>query len=66
MKPISIWYVAAAIFVGLVLILASAAHVLPISEPLAVIIGLGLPAGILLWEHRVKMMHLIGRLRSNR
>ena len=61
---INCWIVCGVLFAGLLLIVASISGVVRIALPLAVVIGLGLPAGLLLWEHRVKMAHLLG-LRGN-
>ncbi len=65
MKHINVWVIVSILFVGLLLILGSLSQILPIALPLAVVIGLGIPALLLLWEHREKLKEVL-RVRPNR
>ncbi len=65
MKHINVWVIVSVLFVGLLLILGSLSQILPIALPLAVVIGLGIPALLLLWEHREKLKEVL-RVRPNR
>ena len=46
---------------ALLLISASAAGVIPLSLPLATVVGLGIPAGVLLVAHRAQLAEILHR-----
>ena len=65
MRHINNWVIAGALVLGLLLILASLSRLIRIALPLAVVLGLGIPAALLLWEHRTKLQEILGARQGN-
>ncbi|MCD6518344.1 MAG: hypothetical protein J7M05_00265 [Anaerolineae bacterium] len=59
MRKMSAWVISFGLLVALALICASAKRCIGLSLPVAVLLGLGTNACILLWEHREKMEQIL-------
>ena len=60
MRTVNCWYIFFALVIALLLILASASGAVPVALPVIALLGLGLPAAVLLLEHRQKMHEILG------
>ncbi len=60
MRATNCWLFCVSLLIALILIYGSASGQIGIPLPLAVVIGLGTNAVLLLWEHRQKMEDLLG------
>jgi len=61
MRELNAWLIVFGLVLALGLICGSAKGVIGIPLPLAVLIGLGTNAALVLWEHREKMGDILGR-----
>lgn len=55
MKRVNAWILAAILSFAFLLVCASARRCIPVSLPVAMLVGLGVPAALLFWEHRQKL-----------
>ncbi|OGO05387.1 MAG: hypothetical protein A2Y73_05475 [Chloroflexi bacterium RBG_13_56_8] len=60
MRGKSPWILTSILVLGLLLVCVSHRQCIAISLPVAMLIGLGIPAALLFWEHRQKLSKKLG------
>lgn len=65
MRERNCWLIVLSLVAAMVLVCGSAAETIPIPLPVAMVVGLGFNAALLLWEHREKMADILDAPRQH-